>query len=136
LTLNHLRVCLLLVASTACASKDPTPVFTPEGTPAPSRAIRRDPNLITRDELADAKLQSQSVLEVVRQLRPKFLNVRGTKASTVHAAIDSGPVVPLDALQSLHVAGVVEIRYLNPAQAMQRYGGASREGPVIVVKTL
>jgi hypothetical protein len=30
---------------------------------------------------------------------------------------------------------VVEIRFLTPSQAMQRFGGAAREGPVILVKT-
>ena len=31
---------------------------------------------------------------------------------------------------------VVEIRFLNPAAAMQKFGGSALEGPVILVKTM
>ena len=144
-SLKSLRLCLLVAATSACASRAPDPVFTPEATPSPSRSsVRRDPNVITQDELSDAKLQSQSVLEAIRLLRPKFLNERphpknqnsDPESGRVHASIDNSGVVGLDALATMHVASVAEIRYLNVAQAMQRFGGAAREGPVIVVKTL
>ena len=132
---HPLHVCLLLIAGSACASKAPTPVFTPDAPSVSLSPIRRERDVISRAELAEAGLQSMSVLDVVRQLRPRFLNVRGVKSSRVLAAIDNGQVMALETLASMHVAGISEIRYLSPAQATLRYGSGVG-GPVIVVKTL
>ena len=91
------------------------------------------------------------MLEVVRSLRPQFLSVRGTHtlqdtatarkgvvdqdAGKVHASIDGSKIVSVEELAGLNASTVVEIRFLTPSQAMQRFGGAAREGPVILVKT-
>lgn len=94
------------------------------------------------DELRDPGLAGQSVLEVVRKLRPNFLSSRGVQsrsnpeAGRVHASINGNGVVSLDELRTMHTAGVVEIRFLNAAAAMQRFGGAAQEGPVILVQTM
>lgn len=111
---------------------------TPEG--------RRARDLITKDEMSRANVGSQSVLEVVTSLRPAFLNVRGlhnvaaaggdAEAGKVHASIDGNKVVALDELRGILAGTVKEIRYLNPAAAMQRFGGGAREGPVILVTTM
>jgi hypothetical protein len=107
--------------------------------------------VITREELADPSVAGRNVLEVVRSLRPQFLTVRGTHtlqdtatarqgvvaqdAGKVHASIDGTKIVSIDELAGLSASSVVEIRFLTPAQAMQRFGGAAREGPVILVTT-
>ena len=87
-------------------------------------------------------LRALSVLEVIRTLRPHFLNVRGKnsqsdpEAGRVHASIDFNGVIPLEDLRNLHITGVTEIRFLGAGPAMQKFGGAAHEGPVIVVRTL
>jgi hypothetical protein len=43
----------------------------------------------------------------------------------VHASINGVAVVPLDELRTMLLAGVVEIRFLSAAAAMQRFGGAA-----------
>jgi len=111
---------------------------TPEG--------RRERDVITKDEMARANVGAQSVLDVVTNLRPAFLNVRGLhnvaavggdpEAGKVHASIDGNKLVTLDDLRSVPASTVKEIRYLNPAAAMQRFGGDAREGPVILVVTM
>jgi hypothetical protein len=53
----------------------------------------------------------------------------------VHASIDGTKIVSIEELAGITVSTVSEIRFLNPAQAMQRFGGAAREGPVILVTT-
>ena len=102
----------------------------------------RNRDLITQDDLAvDPTLRAQSVLEVIRVLRPQFLNERGTntysdpEAGKVHASIDNARIISLAELQSMHANEVIEIRYLNVAQAMQKFGTAARQGPVILVIT-
>lgn len=156
--LNRLGMCVLVAASTACAGRAPSTNTSEDLMSRPLTSTRRQRDVISKEELSDPTVQSQSVLEVVRLLRPHFLNDRGSHGipysgsggtdadkarlavdpgtGRVHASIDNGKVVSLDELKNLHVNGVVEIRYLSPAAAMQKFGGAALEGPVILVRTM
>lgn len=130
-------------ATSACAAKAPVSGSRDEAR-APST---RNRDLITQADLsADPALRSQTVMEVVRTLRPHFLNDHGTntlgaaqgsdpEAGKVHVSVDNGRIVPLSELSSMHTNEVIEIRYLNAGQAMQKFGSAARQGPVIVVTT-
>ena len=136
-----LCVCLLVVATSACAAKAPVSGSTDERRTSSSR--NRD--LITQGDLAaDASLRAQSVLEIVKALRPHFLADHGSNslsasglsdpdAGKVHVSIDGGRIVGLPELSGMHGSEILEIRYLNSAQAMQRFGTAARQGPVILV---
>ena len=132
---------LILAATGACGGRAPSSGG-PEAVPASAPSGRRNPSVITLDELKDPALSGQSVLEVVRKLRPNFLSTRGIQSRNnpesgkVHASINGTGVVPLDYLRTMALAGVVEIHFLNAAAAMQRFGGAAQEGPVILVRTL
>jgi hypothetical protein len=118
------------------------PAGSVDGVTPAEAPVSRDRDLISQRELSDPALKAQSVLDVVRSLRPQFLTERGKnshsddEAGKVHASVDNGRIVPVDELQNIHVATVMEIRYLNIAAAMQRFGGAAREGPVILVRLL
>ena len=114
-----------------------------------ARPAHRDRNLITHEELSAPDLQAQSVLEVIRRLRPNFLNVRGAQSclgtscskadiesGKVHASVDGNPVVSLSEISTMHVSNVIEIRYLDAGAAMQKFGGSAHEGPVILIKTM
>ena len=134
-----LCACVQIALASACAAKAPVSGSSDEATaPAP-----RNRDLITQADLeADPSLRAQTVLEVVRALRPHFLNERGTtlpyadqEAGKVHASIDNARIVSVSELSGMHANDVVEIRYLNAAQAMQKFGIAARQGPVILVTT-
>ena len=133
---------LLLAATGACAGRQPSSGATGDAAAASQQSGRRDPNVIGMDELSDPALRGQSVLEVVRSLRPNFLANRGVQSRSnpesgkVHASINGVGVVSLDELRTMHMAAVVEIRFLSAAAAMQRFGGAAQEGPVILVLTM
>lgn len=138
-----LRVGLLAVATSACAAKAPVSGASDE---RPTTATRNR-DLITQQDLdADPALRAQTVIEVIRTLRPQFLNDHGTntlqgaglsdpEAGKVHVSIDNGRIVPLSELSGMHGGQMLEIRYLNVAQAMQKFGTAARQGPVILVIT-
>lgn len=142
-SMRLLGTCLALAACAACASGNTGA--------RPASGMSRDRNVITQEELADPAVSGRNVLEVVRSLRPQFLTVRGThtlqdtstarkgmvdpEAGKVHASLDGTKIVSVEELAGINANTVVEIRFLNPAQAMQRFGGAAREGPVILVKT-
>lgn len=140
--MTRLPIYVLLGAACGCAGHTAVPGGT-AATAAPSASpARRNPNVISQEELASSEMRSRNVLDVVRSLRPAFLTERGKNSMTdaeagkVHASINGIGVIPLDDLRNIQAHTVVEIVFLSPAAAMQRFGGAAREGPVIVVKTM
>ena len=148
--LKPLVVCALLgiAAHAQPAAAQDTTAKVAKDTP-PAKPAHRDRNLITHEELSAPDLQAQSVLEVIRRLRPNFLNVRGTQSclgsncsnsdlesGKVHASVDGNPVVSLSEISTMHVANIIEIRYLDAGAAMQKFGGSAHEGPVILIKTM
>ena len=137
---------IVLVTASACASGGAANPST-GGTP---QRVNRDRNLITHEELSDPGLRAQSVLDAIRSLRPQFLSQRGVQsfkcsstgdcqtdadAGNVHASIDNGRILPLQELAGIHVNSVLEIQFFPTAAAMQKFGTAAQEGPVILVRT-
>jgi hypothetical protein len=141
---------VFLAAATACATGSSSPAASGTGV-AQTPAVARNRDLISREELSDPALRAQSVLDIVKSLRPQFVSVRGTQgvrckskdecvtdpdAGAVHVSIDNGRILPLDELANMHVNSVIDIQYLSASAAMQKFGGAAREGPVILVRTI
>jgi hypothetical protein len=145
---------LAILAGGGCAKPATIPADGPSATQA-SAPANRNRDLITRDELSAPSISGMTVLDAVRSLRPQYLSVRGQntmpakennnpdgrqivdqESGKVHASIDGVKVVPVEELSSLRAGTVVEVRFLSPAAAMQRFGGAARQGPVILVKTM
>lgn len=135
---NLLLVGVLLAFGSACAPRSAS-----IGAADEDARATRDRNLITTGDIeADPSLRTQSVLDVIRSLRPQFLTNPGTQsysdpeAGLVHASINGTRVVSVSELGQLHAREVHEIRLLTAAQAMQKFGGAARRGPVILVTTV
>jgi hypothetical protein len=139
---------VVLVTASACASSAANP--SPGEGPAPER-VNRDRNLISREELSVPSLRAQTVLDAIRSLRPQYLSQRGLQsfkcskpdecqtdpdAGSVHVSIDNGRILPLQELANMHVNSVLEIQFLPTASAMQKFGTAALEGPVILVRTI
>jgi hypothetical protein len=152
---------LALLAGSACASHNNAATTTPaaaDGATATqaSAPVSRNRDIITKDELSKPSVVNMTVLDAIRSLRPQFLTVRGLntmaakenndgkngapisdqESGKVHASIDGAKIVPLEELSGLRAGSVAEVRYLTPAAAMQKFGGTSRNGPVILVKTM
>ena len=145
-----LSACVLLAVAGACAKAPetaPSPAGSPSGTiitegQVAAATTTRNRDVITREDITSASMGSQNVLEVVKALRPSFLTVRGShsiggsEVGTVHASVDGNRVTSLDELRTIQASTIAEIRFLNPAAAMQKFGGSALEGPVILVKTM
>lgn len=114
------------------------------------RAPRGNRDVISLEELSEPGLKAQNLLSAIRTLRPQFLSDRGQQsykcaspgdcqmdpdAGKVHISVDNGRILPLQELENIHTATVREVRYLNQAAAMQKFGGAALSGPVIMVST-
>jgi hypothetical protein len=145
---------LALLGGSGCAKPASIPADGPSATQA-ATPVNRNRDIITRDELTSPNVSGLTVLDAVRSLRPQYLSVRGQntmpakennnpdgrqlvdqESGKVHASIDGVKVVAVEELASLRPGTVVEVRFLSPAAAMQRFGGAARQGPVILVKTM
>ncbi len=116
----------LTLALAACASGPRA------GAPA---APRRNPNVITAEEIAGA--HAQNALDVVRQLRPRFLMTQGgtTRTHAVQVMVDEVPRGGVSVLGGINAGDVVEIRYLDASEATMKYG-TGYTGGIIFVKTL
>jgi hypothetical protein len=161
--MTRISVCALAVVASACASGGGTPA--PQQAPAPNGVIvtpgvtevpvNRDRDLITQQELQAPAYASMTALDVIRALRPQFLTERGKntapakngndpngaalndgEAGKVHVSIDGNRIGLLEDLAGIQANTVKEIRFLNIAQAHQRFGTAAREGPVILLTRL
>jgi hypothetical protein len=147
MALKYFAGCVFIVAVGACAGKAPDPAT--GASPAPQEAAGRNRDVITAAELSKPELGALSLLSAIRSLRPTYLVNRGLQsyncpkttddcsadpdAGTVHASVDNGRIVRLEELDAIHVTTVQEVRYLNAAAAMNKFGGAARSGPVILV---
>ena len=134
----------LLLAGAACASQPKSGTIgqsgAPSGTPTAERA-KRNPNVISREELADPTVAGGDAMTAIRQLRPAFFRSRGPQsfsnatAGQVQISQDYGPLQPLNQLSALDTRSLVEVRYLDANDAQSRFGINANGGPVIVVLT-
>ena len=133
---TRLSIAAVLALEAACTS-NPAPV----GDPAPVSTATRHTDIITAEELAEPSIAAGNALEAVRRLRPSFLMSRGassmknTTAGSVHVSIDGAPLLTVDNLSRLRPSQIAEIRYLNAADAAQRYGTSAGSGAVILVRS-
>lgn len=101
-----------------------------------SRSGGRDRNIITAEEIAD--VQVATAYDVVQTLRPEYLRTRGLRSMS--ASEPQGAVVYVDnvrrggpeSLRTLPRESVLEIRYLNGADATTMYGTNHGDGAILV----
>jgi len=129
---------VLLVAGAACAQKTAS---TSTDVSAASPRLRKNPDVISREELSDPTIAAVDAMTAIRQLRPAFFRNRGpqsfsnTTAGQVQFSQDYGPLQTLAALSQVDTRSLVEVRYLNANDAQNRFGINANGGPVIVVMT-
>ena len=129
---------VLLVVGAACAQK--TTSAAPEATAAAPR-IRKNPDVISQQELRDPTIAGTDALTAIRQLRPAFFRNRGpqsfsnTTAGQVQVSQDYGPLQSVTSLSAVDTRSLVEVRYLNANDAQNRFGINANGGPVIVLLT-
>jgi hypothetical protein len=129
---------VLLVVGAACAQK--TTSASTEATAAAPR-IRKNPDVISQQELRDPTIAGADAMTAIRQLRPAFFRTRGPQSFTnasagqVQVSQDYGPLQAVNALVAVDTRSLVEVRYLNANDAQNRFGINANGGPVIVVLT-
>lgn len=108
----------LFLGATACASSGGS-----------SDGPRRNPDVITQEELAD--LQLLDALQVVQRLRPRWLRIR---AGALPETVVNGSRIEgqAEALRNYRVGEIRELRYLSPADATLRFGTGYPAGAILV----
>jgi len=128
----------LLVAGVACAPKT---AGTSTGATSASPRVRKNPDVISQEELRDPTIAGVDAMTAIRQLRPAFFRNRGPQsfsnvtAGQVQVSQDYGPLQPVSQLSTVDTRSLVEVRYLNANDAQNRFGINANGGPVIVVLT-
>jgi hypothetical protein len=95
---------------------------------------------IIREEIMASALVETDMFQVVRSLRPHFLDKpRGNRSlqgnsytAPTALYVDDKKDVGLDALRTMSPKSVEEVRYLDPPASMERFGQAVNGGAVLV----
>lgn len=133
--LTPLLLSAMLVAGVGCASSQANNNELQSVQAKP----KKNPNVITRDELQDPAITSRDALTAIRHLRPNFFVYRGPStpndptAGVTQISQDYGPLQPVSALASMNTFTFVEVRFLNAESATARFGLNANGGPVIVL---
>ena len=135
--LTRVLLPVLMVLSSACASQQA------KNTDNELRVVepkaKKNPYVITREELQDPAITSRDALTAIRHLRPNFFSYRGPStyndpsAGGTQFSQDYGPLQPLTELAKMNTFTFVEVRYLDANQAQNRFGINANSGPVIVL---
>jgi hypothetical protein len=106
---------------------------------SPQTRQRKDPNVITEAELASRS--TLTARQVIEQLRPQFLRVRGTTtlgnaqtADVIWVYFDGTRMGTVEVLNNIGAHEIREIRYLNPSEATNRYGTGHVQGAILVTR--
>lgn len=100
---------------------------------------KKNPYVITKEELMDPAITSRDALTALRHLRPNFFTYHGPTspndltAGNTQLSQDYGPLQPLSNLAGMNTMTFVEVRFLNAEQAQGRFGLNANGGPVIVL---
>lgn len=118
-----------------------TPLAAQDSAAARPLKPRRQPNVITAEEIAAVQLESPTAYDVIQRLRPNFLHTRGpntfgnasgSPVPTARVVIDGTPRGELDLLRQTPTVTVREIRYLNAADASIQFGTGYSGGAILV----
>jgi len=133
--LTRVLVPALIILASACASSQANDNELRTVQPK----AKKNPNVITREELMDPAITSRDALTALRHLRPNMFTYRGPtspndlSAGNTHISQDYGPLMPLENLAAMNTMTFIEVRFLNAEQAQGRFGLNANGGPVIVL---
>lgn len=116
------------------------------------KKLRKDPRVISQEEIDELRLVYRDTYELVRKARPRFLRTRGgggippsartamggtgevITAEGPRAAVylDGRPFGDLESLRQISTQSLVEIRWLSAIEATSRFGMGNTDGAILV----
>jgi hypothetical protein len=100
--------------------------------------IKRNPDLISEQEIQAAPEASRTAFSLVEQLRPGWLASHGTSSIMLETAkpqvyVGGVPRGGPSALEDVDRASIKEIQHLRGIDAMQRFGTGHENGAILVI---
>ncbi|HKG91584.1 MAG TPA: hypothetical protein VKA84_06830 [Gemmatimonadaceae bacterium] len=142
-------------AAAACASKQRGPAAEPpaDSTTAAqaNRAARHQADVITAEEIRAAFGSASNAYDLIKQLRPNFLQSRGVRPSGGNESSAREDVLALNGariyldgtyfgsiamLREISVNTIAQIRYYSATAAAMRFGQQETASPVIHITTI
>ncbi len=116
------------------------------------KKLRKDPRVISQEELDELRLVYRDTYELVQKARPRFLRTRGgggippaalgatggtgqiVTSDGPRAAVylDGRPFGDLESLRQISTQSLVEIRWLSATEATSRFGMGNTDGAILV----
>jgi hypothetical protein len=131
--MRYLALLLLVTGAGALAGQDP---------PSPPK-IKRQPNLISAQEIDLVRAETSDAYDIVKRLRPQYLRGRGASSfgnaaggrttAAPKVILDGSPIGEIDALRQIPAMNVREIRYLSSSDATTQFGTGYDGGAVVVL---
>lgn len=101
---------------------------------ADQNGSRSSRDVITAEQLEN--MSNQSVYDVVRKLKPTWLQRRGQVSfrgnTELLVILDESQFHDLSLLTSMTAANIQEIRYMDPARATNKYGIRASGGAILL----
>jgi hypothetical protein len=137
-----LAAALVLLAACGPAASEtspgPAPVTAPADSSSPAGRPRFSRDVLTEEEIRQANIVSNAY-EVVTRLRPQWLRMRGTTAvpeddgtREIQVWNNGRKIGNPETLRDITVTQIVEMRWVDPIQARQRYGPGNARGVIAV----
>lgn len=108
---------------------------------SPAEAQRRQRDRITREEILESAHRSYDLYQVVRSLRPRFLEpppgVRSLGNSNapytpIAVYVDGKKDIGIEALKLIDPLRVQEVRYYDPERANAEFGPSAANGAIVI----
>lgn len=138
------RLATLLILSALAASAAAVPA-TAQDKPEKAKEEKkpkRNPDVITIDEIEVVRNQVSNGMDIVQRLRPTFLRTRGAttmmSGSSSNATprpmvvLDGSPHGELETLRQISAISIKEIRYLSGTNATTKFGTDYGGGAILV----
>lgn len=103
---------------------------------------KRNPNVISLEEIEGVRDKAESAMAIVRWLRPQFLRARGVSSfgnardgrvvPYAKVVVDGVPRGELRTLEQIPAMTVKEIRYISATDAATQYGTDFDGGAILV----
>lgn len=107
--------------------------------PAQVEAQKRQRDRITREEILASPYKDQDLYQVIRNIRPHFLQApRGVRSggnsviNPIVVYVDGKKDTGIDALKLMAAREIEDVRYFEPSQSMSEFGPFANGGAVIV----
>lgn len=132
---------VLLCACGGTASPSPAPAPGPAASAAPADSAARtrtNRDVLTEQEILAANVTTHA-LDAVQRLRPQWLRIRGSATVpesdgtlAIQAWLNGRHLGDVQMLRDIPVGQIVELRWLDPITARNRYGPGNSRGVVDV----